>query len=243
MRRGSMREFWDARAREDPFYFVDNRLRYGDPDLERFWASGDDLLARFEDLLGVEVSPGDEVVEIGCGVGRVTRALAARARHVRAMDVSEQMIARARELNPELANVEWIVGDGTSLAPVADASADVCFSFVVFQHIPEPAVTLGYVGEMGRVLRPSGVAAFQISNLPERHRRPGAARRLGLAARAALGRGPRGQDHPAWLGSAVELPELGRAAEAAGLDLERVVGEGSQHCLVLARRRPSSDDA
>ena len=33
-------EFWDERAREDAFYFVDSRLDYGDPDVERFWAGG-----------------------------------------------------------------------------------------------------------------------------------------------------------------------------------------------------------
>ena len=43
-----------------------------------------------------------------------------------------------REHNPGLANVEWIEGDGTSLAPIEDASADACVSHVVFQHIPDP---------------------------------------------------------------------------------------------------------
>jgi hypothetical protein len=35
-----MKRYWDARAAENPFYFVDNRLSYSQPDLDRFWAGG-----------------------------------------------------------------------------------------------------------------------------------------------------------------------------------------------------------
>jgi hypothetical protein len=48
-------------------------------------------------------------------------------------------------------------------------------------------------------------------------------------------RRPRGQDDPAWIGSAVDIGELLRAAADGGLEIERVVGEGTQFCAVLAR--------
>ena len=174
------------------------------------------------------------MVEIGCGVGRLTRALAEDAAHVVAIDVSEQMIELARQHNPELENVEWMLGDGLSLAPLADASADVCFSHVVFQHIPDPEITLGYVREMGRVLRPGGWAAFQVSNDPAIHR----PRRRGWGTRLAelAGRSPRGRDRPEWLGSAVDMARLTEVAGQAGMRLERTDGEGTQFCLVLLRR-------
>ena len=35
-----MGSFWDARARENPAYFVDNTLDYAAPDLDAFWARG-----------------------------------------------------------------------------------------------------------------------------------------------------------------------------------------------------------
>src|SRR5205823_740640 len=113
-----MARFWDERAREDPFFFIDSRLEYGRPDLERFWADGERDLELLLGAVGAELGPGDDVVEIGCGIGRLTRAVAARARSVRALDVSARMIELAREHNPQLANVEWIVGDGTSLEGV-----------------------------------------------------------------------------------------------------------------------------
>lgn len=228
-----MKEYWDARAREDAFYFVDNRLRYRDPDLERFWAAGREDLDRTLGLLGARIDPTDDIVEIGCGVGRITRVLAERGRAVRALDVSRRMLELAREHNGHLDNVEWILGDGMSLAPIETESADVCHSHVVFQHVPDPATTLGYVREIGRVLRPGGWAAFQVSNSPDIHRPAPVWRRLPAFALGLFGRAPRGQAHPAWLGSSVDLSELETATAAGGATLERVIGAGTQWCLIL----------
>lgn len=228
-----MKRFWDARADEDPFYFIDNRLDYADPDAERFWEGGREDLETVLDSLLLEVRRSDRVVEIGCGMGRITHELAARASHVDALDVSERMLELAREHNSTLDNVEWILGDGESLGGIASASADLCFSHVVFQHIPDPAVTLGYVREMGRVLVPGGRAAFQISNAPQVHRKPALPTRLSRGVRGIFRRGPRGQLHSAWRGSSIDLPALRDVAGDAGLELRRVVGEGTQFCFVL----------
>src|SRR4051812_7915544 len=213
-----MRRFWDERADENAFYFVDNRLDYRHPDAERFWAMGEEALDKILSLLGVRIEPGDRVVEIGCGVGRLTRPLAARAADVRALDVSGRMLELAREHNGALGNVTWILGDGTTLHGVASESATVCVSHVVFQHIDDPQVTLGYIREIGRILEPSGWAAFQVSNDPSVHRHH-RERRVPVRerVRTLLGRSPRGQKHPAWLGSTVELDELRSAADDGGM--------------------------
>jgi SAM-dependent methyltransferase len=229
-----MRQFWDERAKEDALFFVDNRMTYRDPDVERFWREGEsglrDALAEME----VSIRPSDVVLDIGCGVGRLTRPLAAQAARVVALDVSEEMLTRARELNTELDNVEWRLGDGTTLAGIGDASIDACVSIVVFQHIPDARITLGYVREIGRVLKDGGWAAIQFSNDPEIHR----PRRLPLKARvrALLGRSPGGQDHPAWLGSCVELADLEGAAAEGGLAVERTWDEGSLFCRMRLRK-------
>jgi ubiquinone/menaquinone biosynthesis C-methylase UbiE len=173
------------------------------------------------------------VLEIGCGIGRITRVLAGRAAHLLALDVSDEMLARAREHYPGLDRVRWILGDGTSLHGIAGASVDACVSVVVLQHVPDPAVTLGYVRELGRVLVPGGWAALQVSNDPAIHV---ASQRPVARLLAALGRAPRGQRHPAWLGSSVDLDELRQVAAASSLRVERVWGEGSQYCQLLLRR-------
>lgn len=225
-----MEDYWDRAARQDPFHYVDNREPLGAPNEEAFWRGGEQAVDRLLADVGVELRGSEDVVEIGCGIGRLTRVMAVRSRHVHALDVSEEMLADARRYNPGLKNVDWVHGDGTTLAPLPDARFDACISFVVFQHLPNPELTYGYVREIGRVLRPGGWAAFQVSNDPRVHRRSSAWHR----ARRAFRKGD--YDDPAWLGSAVEMSRLRQAAADSGLAIERVANEGSQFCHVLARR-------
>ena len=167
------------------------------------------------------------------GEDRGTRVLAERVARVLALDVSPEMIELAKSENAGLENVEWIVGDGESLAGVGDGVADAVVSSVVFQHIPDPAVTLGYVREMGRVLRPGGVAAFQVSNKPEVHSwKSGPGERI----RQLLGRAPKGQTDARWLGSAVDVGDLRAAAADGGMQVEQLSHEGTQYMVVRLRR-------
>jgi SAM-dependent methyltransferase len=236
MTQAAMRRFWDDRAAEDAFFFVDSRSQYGDPDLERFWTEGEEDLDTFLEYAGASIEASDRVVEIGCGVGRVTRPLSRRAASVRALDVSERMLELAREHNPGLENVEWILGDGTSLAGVESESADACVSLVVFQHIPDAAITLGYVREVGRVLRPGGWAALHVSNDPDVHRGGSRRTRARTAVRALLRSGPHGRGRAYWRGSHVTIDALRETAAEASMRVEHVVGEGSLWCVVRLRR-------
>jgi N-acetylglucosaminyl-diphospho-decaprenol L-rhamnosyltransferase len=216
--------FWDEKARENALWFVDTGLDYENPDADSFWRRGEDVVESMLDSVGLSIEPHEEVVDIGCGVGRLTRALAERAGRVYGIDVSSEMLDQARQQNPQLENVEWLHGDGQSLAPLADSSVDGCFSHVVFQHIPDPEITLNYVREMGRVLRPGGWALFQVSTDPSVHRRP----------RRFLGR----REDRAWWGSAVDVDALRATATQAGLSIERLIDAGSQYTTVFARRMP-----
>jgi SAM-dependent methyltransferase len=151
------------------------------------------------------------------------------------------MLNLARRHHPDLANVDWLQGDGRSLRPIGSASADACVSHVVFQHIADPAITLAYVREIGRVLRPGGWAAIHVSNDPAVHRRRLHPRRLLEGLRSLAGRAPRGQGHPDWRGSSVDLDELRAVARAAGMETERVVGAGTQFCVVRLHRMGGSE--
>lgn len=225
--------FWDERARENALYFVDNRLSYSDPDDDAFWRGGEEVLERTLAVVGLDPGPDETVVDIGCGVGRMTRALSRRVGRVIGIDVSSEMLARAREANAGYDNIEWLHGDGASLAGIDDASVDGCYSFVVFQHLPSAEMTLGYVREMARVLRPGGWALFHVSTDPAVHRqRPPLRDRI----KALVGRAPRGQTNRAWLGSSVDLDVLRATSTDAGLDIEHVEEPGAQFTMVLARR-------
>lgn len=228
-----MADFWDARARENANYFVDNRLDYNAGDAEQFWTAGETDLERMLDAVGARLDPRDTVLDVGCGVGRLTRAIASRTAHVHGIDVSAEMLARARVNLGAVPNVTLHQGDGTGLGPLADASVDAVVSLVVFQHIPDPAITLGYVREIGRVLKPGGWAAFQVSNDPSIH---AAGNPTPSRLKVALGRAPKGQDDPAWRGSAVTLEALCAAVAEGGMRMAALVGEGTQFCLARTER-------
>jgi SAM-dependent methyltransferase len=184
------------------------------------------------------------MLEIGCGIGRMTKYFAGRVRHVTGLDVSEEMIRQARENLHACPNVRLDVGTGIDLAEYPDASFDFVFSYIVFQHIPDANVTLTYIREAGRVLRPGGSFYFQVNTLP----RMGTLRAaLGRLKRTILGstrsrlpgdmtNGPRDLDHPAWQGSRVILAQVEAAAAAGGMRVDRTEGEGTQYTWVLARR-------
>ena len=164
--------------------------------------------------IGVVIRPDDDIVEIGCGIGGMTRPIAERGRSVRALDVSAELLAEARRKNAGLGNVTWLHGDGKSLTGVGTGSADGVVSYAVFEHIPDPDVILGYVREMGRVLRPGGWAAFQVSNDPGPRRpreQPSLRSRLRGAGRQGAGE-PARRRRNRRLGG-------GRAGAAGGLSI------------------------
>jgi SAM-dependent methyltransferase len=238
-----MREYWDDRAREDAFHFSDQRQPYRHPDPEGFWAEGERELDAVLGSLGLEAGPGDRVLDVGCGLGRLVRALAPRVAHVTALDVSPEMLSRAQELNAGLGNVEWVLGDGVTLGGIEDASHDAIVCHLVFEHLPDPALPLGYVSEFARVLRPFGWAAFGLSTDPEAHRvqrhRAGHHSRRGFFA-AMVGRTPSGQDEDEWVGAFVPLDALGATAMRAGLELTRIEGANTRWTFVGATKSPGA---
>lgn len=95
---------------------------------------------------------GLDVLEIGCGTGKNTIWLATRAASVVAVDLSEGMLARARQL-VTASNVRFAVLDVRRPWPIADGSVDVVLCDLVLEHVRalEPVYR-----EAARVLRPGG---------------------------------------------------------------------------------------
>jgi len=111
-------------------------------------------------LLRPNVPEGSEVVEIGPGGGRWTEELIRRCRQVTAIDISETCVNECRARFRDAKNASFILGSGSDLAPVKDASVDAVWSFDVFVHINKPEFR-NYALEFARVLRPGGRGVIQ----------------------------------------------------------------------------------
>lgn len=105
--------------------------------------------------------PRRSALDFGCGVGRATRALSAHFERVTGIDVAASMIRRARQLNADLGNCEFVHNRRTDLSPIGSGSVDLVYSNIVLQHIGPPYAE-SYVREFVRVLAPDGLALFQI---------------------------------------------------------------------------------
>lgn len=153
------RAFWDAAARADAAWFVATGHRSAD---RAFFAQGALETDRLLAFCGVTVRPADTVVEIGCGVGRMTHRLAELAGQVIALDISPEMVHRAARNLVDRPTAHCVIVDGDGTLPLATGSCDVVFSYITLQHVPSVTAQLRYLREALRVLRAGGAVAIQV---------------------------------------------------------------------------------
>lgn len=160
-----MRREWDERARENARYYVNTATTQWTD--EEFFDSGERTVA--EQILNdmINICQGKDpkqmrVLEIGCGAGRVTRALARVFGEVYAVDISGEMVRQARLALAATPNSHVFQNNGTDLRVLGDIQVDFAFSCIVFQHIPSREVIENYVRDVRRLLRPGGLFKFQV---------------------------------------------------------------------------------
>src|SRR6266849_8422209 len=103
-----MQRDWDARARENArFYIVDSQEKWTDDDFYRLGQQtiANEILTDMHNICQGREPRQMKVLEIGCGAGRVTRALANLFGEVHAVDVSGEMVKQARQALADRANV------------------------------------------------------------------------------------------------------------------------------------------
>lgn len=156
-----LRRNWDEFGRRNPVSAINSGLPTDD--WGEFFASGEDSVARlFEQLALHGITPGPGVaLDFGCGAGRLTQALARRFDRAVGVDVAGSMIDLAERFNTLTDRCEYVLNVATDLSVFPDGSFDFACSLIVLQHM-ECALAERYVGELVRVLRPGGAAAFQV---------------------------------------------------------------------------------
>jgi ubiquinone/menaquinone biosynthesis C-methylase UbiE len=114
------------------------------------------------------IAPGrTAALDFGCGVGRLTAALADHFGTVTGLDIAEPMLARARDLLADSRRCTFVRNDRPDLRLFPDGSFDLVYSSLVLQHMPH-SVAAGYLREFVRVVRPGGAIVIVV---PQAHRK------------------------------------------------------------------------
>jgi SAM-dependent methyltransferase len=164
-----LQRHWDAFGNSDPLWSVltNPEKKYGGWDRREFFRIGreetTDVLRHVEGSRGR--IPRRRALDFGCGVGRVTQALAEHFKHVDGVDIAPSMIRLAKRYNRHPLRVRYHANHGDDLRAFADGSFDYVYSVHVLQHM-EPRYAKRYIEEFVRLVGSDGVVVFQITTVP-----------------------------------------------------------------------------
>lgn len=158
---------WEKNAKANALWAIltDHNKRSKAWDPEEFFRTGHTEVSNvfhYMQSVGISIPEGGSFLDFRCGVGRATRALMARFDHGYGADVSDTMISLANKYSAtDARKPAYIVNKVASLNAIRDNAIDFVYSHITIQHIPKP-LQPAFIGEFMRVLRPGGIAAFQV---------------------------------------------------------------------------------
>nr|WP_245215326.1 class I SAM-dependent methyltransferase [Pararoseomonas baculiformis] len=114
------------------------------------------------------IGPERDVLDLGCGIGRVSAALAARCRSVLGLDVSPGMIAEARRRHGSIPRLRFETTPGTGLSSLPERCFDLILAVDSFPYLVQAGAEVAerHLADAAQRLRPDG--AFAILNLSYR---------------------------------------------------------------------------
>ena len=165
-----VRETFEKLGRDDPLYGVltDHKRRHNKWDPAEFFETGVKEIAGVMAYLEAQqltIARG-AVLDFGCGVGRLSQALALHFERVTGVDIADTMIENARKFNQHGDRVRYVVNTVDDLSRLESASFDFVYTNITLQHMPPEAATK-YIQEFFRLLKPGGHTVFQVPSGPE----------------------------------------------------------------------------
>jgi len=157
---------WEEFARTDPLWSIlpipekkGNRWTIED----MFEHGRNEITSLMDYLAGMKLT-GDRgrALDFGCGVGRLTQALALFFTATVGVDISETMIRLAEQYNPFPDRCRYLANNRSDLRVFANNYFDFIYSNIVFQHIP-PDLTFEYIRDFIRILKPGGLIVYQMT--------------------------------------------------------------------------------
>lgn len=156
---------WNEFGKTDPLWAILTApdKKYNKWDTDDFFKNGEeeiDALMRYLHSIYNNFSR-KKALDFGCGVGRLTQALANRFDEVYGIDIAQSMIKLANGYNKYGEKCHYILNESNDLKLFDDNSFDLIYSNIVLQHM-KPDYSKNYIKEFIRVLAPKGVIVFQI---------------------------------------------------------------------------------
>ncbi|SDS24573.1 class I SAM-dependent methyltransferase [Opitutus sp. GAS368] len=171
MRLSRTKRHWDKFARTDPFWAVltDAGKKGNQWRVDEFFQTGvDSVDAEIKGvLLHCPALRFGTALDFGCGVGRLSQALARHFTRITGIDISAEMLALARQYNRHGERVDYVLNTRDDLSQLADGTFDFVYSIITLQHM-EPVYARRYIAEFVRVAAPGGVILFQVPAVSER---------------------------------------------------------------------------
>jgi SAM-dependent methyltransferase len=136
----------------------------GDP--ERLAATTEEIVAWLmqKDLL----RPGTDVLDLGCGIGRIAAAIARYVRTVHAIDSSGGMVAEARRRCAGIPNATVALTRGSDLSGIGKGSFDLILAVDSFPYLVQAGVAQRHLLDARRILRPGGaLVALNLAYAPD----------------------------------------------------------------------------
>lgn len=152
-------EYWEKVAIENPCDAICTGY-----DEQKFNTSKDTIVF----LVNIPWKANYTVLDLGCGIGRTAKFVAPNVKKYVGVDYSKNMIVVAKERNKQLVNAEFYVNDGSTLEILESNLFDIAYCELVFLHVKK-SVTMSYVNEVHRVLKPSGIFYAQLPKLEFYH--------------------------------------------------------------------------
>ena len=162
-----MKKEWNERTKMNPLFVIATDHSETEED---FWNSGidecNDILAisteRYQKIIENKETSKMNILEIGCGIGRILIPMRKIFGNATGIDISSEMVQLGQKYVSDIPNCNIVENNGTDLAEFSDNSFDFCYSFIVFQHIPEKQIVENYIKEVSRILKPSCLFRFQV---------------------------------------------------------------------------------
>lgn len=170
-----LRRDWEELADSDPLWAIlsEPAKRGRRWSLEEFLETG---RRDVDALIGIAERHGafhntKRALDFGCGVGRLSRALASRFEEVVGVDLSPGMIRLAQTINHHIPNLRFVEVDRPGLEVLGDDRFDLVVSLYVLQHFKSDDLVRRAVIELASRVAPEGLLLLQLPlPLPLRHR-------------------------------------------------------------------------